>query len=824
MFLQELCLEQDFEQEIEQISFDIDQEKLRLFLTKAPPMLGGEYLSLEFLQDLMAEIKESVFSEAKEKGIRSYLRENFPNWLQLGHVYFHLAENKNNVHKPFAFLATYSSKQSEGRVRHLPLGQALKHYSSANKKVLLNMLQPVQKASFESSLVKELVESGQIYKPVPWSPNEAHRFLMDIPKFEENGIIVRVPLWWNKKAPPRAKVQVRVGDRLKHHINVDALLNFDVSLSIGAEKVSKEDWQKLLESNERLVFLNGKWVEVDQKAIQSSLDHWHTIMTHAHEEGISFTEAMRLLSRANITKNDQTLALDHDWTDFVAGKEILKFLDQVHDPRLGKDLDLLLKKDLQATLRPYQKKGVAWLYCLYQLSLGGCLADDMGLGKTIQILSLLLLIKKRHNAPLSLLVLPTSLMSNWLAELRKFAPSLKVVVFHSSSDQKIPKKADELQEYDLAMTTYGSVRRFDLLRKVSWDMIILDEAQAIKNSVAMQTKAIKALSARVRFVLTGTPIENRLEDLWSLFDFACPSLLGSRVEFASFTSALSKNEMRDYTPLRKLIQPYVLRRLKTDQTIIKDLPAKIERETYCYLTKHQASLYQSSVDEFFKLLDSDLSGMKRKGLILAFLMRFKQICNHPSQYLADGGYELEKSGKIKRLLEICEEINERQEKVLVFTQFREITDILDRYLSETFGQKGYVLHGGTTPKKRAKMVESFQKEEGGPYFVLSLKAGGTGLNLTQANHVIHFDRWWNPAVENQATDRAYRIGQKKNTLVHKMVCKGTIEEKISHIIREKSELAEKIIEGGEEIRFSELSNDEIMDLVKLDLKAIALDS
>ena len=348
---------------------------------------------------------------------------------------------------------------------------------------------------------------------------------------------------------------------------------------------------------------------------------------------------------------------------------------------------------------------------------------------------------------------------------------------------------------------------------------MLDEAQAVKNPAARQTRSVKQLKAAAKIALTGTPVENRLTDLWSIFDFLCPGLLGSVKAFGEFVKRLEQREQADYAPLRKLVAPYILRRLKTDRSIIADLPEKTEMQAFCRLTKKQAVLYEQAVRELARLLKQK-EGIERRGTILAFLLRLKQICNHPAQWLAAGDYPPEDSGKFRRLGELCEEIAERQEKTLVFTQFREMTGPLEAWLRTVFGRPGLVLHGQIAVGKRKQLVDAFQRDDGPPFFVLSLKAGGTGLNLTAASHVIHFDRWWNPAVENQATDRAFRIGQKKNVVVHKFVCQGTIEEKIDAMIRDKKALAEEILEAGVPKLITEMGDRELLDLVKLDVSTI----
>jgi non-specific serine/threonine protein kinase len=481
-------------------------------------------------------------------------------------------------------------------------------------------------------------------------------------------------------------------------------------------------------------------------------------------------------------------------------------------------------KALKGTLRPYQQVGMRWLYLLAKLGLGACLADDMGLGKTIQVLSLLLVLKKQSLGKLdndkpSLLVAPASLLANWAAELKRFAPSLKVMVAHTSamsSDSLKTLSADSLADVDVVIASYGTLLRISWLTETCWRLAVLDEAQAIKNPNAKQTRSAKMLKAGSRFALTGTPVENRLGDLWSIFDFINPGLLGSAKEFTKLTKRLADRTHNPYGPLRELVRPYILRRLKTDKSVISDLPDKTEVKAFCQLSRKQAALYQQAVDDLAEQLDT-AEGIRRKGLVLSFLMRFKQICNHPSQWLGDSSWSEPDSGKWARLRDIAEVIAARQEKVLVFTQFREVTAPLASFLGSIFGRPGLVLHGETPVKSRKDLVRRFQEDEAVGFFVLSLKAGGTGLNLTAASHVVHFDRWWNPAVENQATDRAYRIGQNKNVLVHKFVCQGTVEEKIDAMIESKRQIAQDMLEGGADLLLTEMNDDELLKLVALDL-------
>ncbi len=790
-------------------------------LLSAPPMRGAEYLSATVLQTLRATLDRWVCDEIQHSGgLDALLAKKAPRWHQVGRVCFHLAENKNDPDYPFAFMATYAPELSaEGRLRHQPLSRALQEYAGAkNKKALIRLLSPVQLAAESSPVIKALVDSGDLYHPLAWLPGEAYAFLKDAALYEQCGVVVRLPDWWKKRSRPR--IGITIGESKKRNFNADSLLDFKLHIALGEEQLSKAELKKLLTAENGLTFIRGQWVEVDQEKLSEALAHWKTVEAEAGKGGLTFAEGMRLLAGAPADLGRDEIEESREWAFVQPGKWLSSQLEALRSPAQMRAANP--GSALKASLRPYQQEGVNWLRLLTRLGLGACLADDMGLGKTMQIIALLLVEKKRLREKPALLVLPASLLANWQAELARFAPSLRCLFLHSSqhSKQALAAMADDpaaLNNIDVVLTTYGTLMRQTWLQQQSWQLLVLDEAQAIKNPTARQTKTVKQIKATSRIALTGTPIENRLSDLWSLFDFLNPGLLGSTKRFKGFVKSLSERKKDQYAPLRNLVSPYILRRMKTDRSIISDLPEKTELSAYCGLSKIQAAQYQQAVTELANAIET-LEGMKRRGLVLAYLMRFKQICNHPSQLLGDGEYDPKQSGKFQRLAALCEEIASRQEKLLVFTQFREMTTPLADFLTQQFGQPGLVLHGGTPVKQRQKRVERFQDEAGPPFFVLSLKAGGTGLNLTQASHVIHFDRWWNPAVENQATDRAFRIGQQRNVLVHKFVCQGTIEEKIDALIKEKTALATDLLEGGAETVLTEMDNDALIDLVSLDIE------
>ena len=804
--------------------------ELESLVIAAPPLPGAEYLKADTLLCLWRELDVLAFAEIGETdgGAQAWLRKQNPVWSLVGRVTFHLAENKRDPDRPFAFLATYIQRISEqAKPQYLPLGHALQEHAGArNRDALLTLLAPVQRAAAKSSLARELVESKRIYQPQAWTPKEAHRFLRDIPLFEDSGLLVRLPDWWRPGRPTRPAVSVTVGENKPAGLGLDALLDFKVELSLDGEILTTDEWTRLA-SADGLVLLRGKWVEVDRAKLDTVLAHWKALERARAEGGLSFAEGLRLLSGAQPGDGAPEVETEdvRAWSAVRAGGWLEQTLATLRQPSAADAVGDDTPAGLRATLRPYQRDGVRWLAFLARLRLGACLADDMGLGKTLQVLAALIQLRTdQPGAAPALLVLPASLLGNWRAEAERFAPSLHLWVAHPSEcgsealADAARNPAAALAGVDLVLTTYGLVGKQDWLRRLNWSAVILDEAQAIKNPGARQSRAVKELKAPVRFALTGTPVENNLGDLWSLFDFLNPGLLGGAADFTRYTRRMAEaEESGAFAPLRQLVRPYILRRLKSDRSVISDLPDKTEVRAFCSLTKRQAVLYADAVRELTARL-AEVQNLQRRGVVLSYLMRLKQLCNHPAQFLGSADYAPEDSGKFQRLAELAGEIASRQEKVLVFTQFREMTGPLHHFLAGIFNRPGLVLHGGTGVKDRRGLVEQFQREDGPPFFILSLKAGGTGLTLTEAGHVIHFDRWWNPAVENQATDRAYRIGQKKNVLVHKFVCRGTLEEKIDRLITEKQSLADEVLADGGEVPLTEMGNDELLKFVSLDLR------
>jgi non-specific serine/threonine protein kinase len=799
----------------------------------APPMRGGEYLSLDTMERIWTELDDYARRDivASRGGVSIWLRARSPLWHRVGRVCFHLAENRHDPERPFAFLATYAPRLLDGaRVEYQPLGRALEEHALAqDRPALMRLLTPLQAASERCPWVKELVDSGEVFHPLRWAPREAHRFLKDVPLLEASGLLVRVPDWWTQR-PARVRATASVGRSRGADFSAQSMLEFRIDLAVEGEPLTPAETDELLAGEDGLRYLKGRWVEVDREKLQAALLQWKRVEREAGRDGVSFLEGMRLLSGATLRPELAPLFDGESaaWSEVRAGPWLSDRLRELRTP--GALRGALPGPALRATLRPYQETGVRWLNFLSHLGLGACLADDMGLGKTIQVIALLLVQKRQSLAgggP-ALVVLPASLLANWKLEIERFAPSLRVRVAHPSLEraEELASAATDPARYvsgtDVVLTSYGMVARQEWFAATRWRLVVVDEAQAIKNPGSRQSQAVKRLRGEARIALTGTPVENRLTDLWSIFDFLSPGLLGSHAAFREFVQRLDRRPEEPYRPLRQLVSPYLLRRTKADRSVIADLPDKTEVKVFCPLSRKQAALYGQAVRELEGALARS-EGIERRGVVLSFILRFKQICNHPSQWLAADTYSPQESGKFLRLRTLCEEIAARQEKALVYTQFRTMTEPLARFLAGPFGRRGLVLHGQVAVKHRQRLVEEFQREDGPPFFVLSLKAGGTGLNLTAASHVLHFDRWWNPAVENQATDRAYRIGQKRNVMVHKFMCQGTIEERIDAMISEKTSLAGEILEGGVPPMITELGDRELMELVRLDVSALGED-
>ncbi len=775
------------------------EETIELLLDSVPFVLGAEFVTRTWIKRQYRKLL-AVFS----KQIKSYTGRvslYFAEKNQKLHVpervFFHLVENSEGEF-PFAFLATYATKGDGGRVRHVPLQYALTEYRDERSK-LLELLSCLNKAAEVSALIGRFMESGELFHPLGLTAEEAYQFLNDVAALENCGILCRIPNWWKKRYSAFA-VTVKMGDEKPSLLGLDALLHMAPSLTVGGIPLTEEEIRDLLTQTEGLFFIKGKWVEVNHEKLKRLLAEMKQ-----YDGDISLLDALRSEMHYAYDSEDEAPVITN-------GKWLGGLLKSLRNPRKQKSIGV--PDGFSGELRPYQEVGYQWLLQMNRLGFGACLADDMGLGKTVQILAFLEALRAQKPNGNVLLIVPASLLGNWQKEAARFTPDLPVEILHGAHAATLSERFVQSAAF-LTVTTYRMAMSIEALEEPVWDCIILDEAQAIKNPAAKQTRQIKKLKSRMRIAMTGTPIENDLSNLWSLFDFLNKGLLGSMEEFRSFCRGLEQNP-EGYAKLKNMIAPFLLRRVKTDKKIISDLPDKLEQLDYVTLSPKQTVLYRKLLAETSEKVENS-DGMQRRGIVLALLLHLKQICNHPDQYLGTEEYSPAQSGKFELLKQLAQTIAEKRERMLVFTQFKELTGHLDDYLAEVFGRRGGVIHGGVPVRERNAIVERFQSESYVPYLVLSVRAGGTGLNLTKANHVIHFDRWWNPSVENQATDRAFRIGQDKNVMVHKFVCKGSVEEKIDALISSKKELAENVIGAGGENWITEMSNDELMKLLRLEV-------
>jgi len=642
---------------------------------------------------------------------------------------------------------------------------------------------------------------------------QTYTFLREAaPLLEQSGFGVLVPQWWRKRYKRLGVHATLSPTDGKGILNLDALVRFRWQLALGDQTLTPEEFAHLAALKRPLVQVRGEWVELQPEQIEAAIRFWEK---RAAEEEMTLRQALQM-----------GLAEEGKVGDLpVVGVEAKGWVRDLLRRLSGSEplTELPPPQGFVGQLRPYQVRGFSWLDFLHRWGLGACLADDMGLGKTIETIALILhdLEEGRADGPV-LVLCPTSVVGNWAREIARFAPSLQVMVHHGSDRASGEEFAAQAGQAHVVISTYALARRDEeTLRAVEWGGVVLDEAQNIKNPAAKQTQAIRRLPAGYRVTLTGTPVENRLAELWSIMQFLNPGYLGSQ---KSFHTRLARpieryQDQEAAAHLRQLVRPFVLRRVKTDPTIIQDLPEKLEHKVYCTLTPEQATLYQAVVEDVMLQVE-EAEGIQRKGLVLSMLTQLKQICNHPAHFLKDGSSLPERSGKLARLGEMLEEVLSVNERALVFTQFAEMGMLLQQYMGDLFGGEVLFLYGGTPAKQRDRMIARFQEERHGPaVFVLSLKAGGLGLNLTRANHVFHFDRWWNPAVESQASDRAFRIGQTKDVWVHKFLCVGTLEERIDELIESKKALAESIIGAGESW-LTALSTDQLRELVTLSREAV----
>lgn len=681
----------------------------------------------------------------------------------------------------------------------------------------------------QETVLKGLGLAAKFYEPIAQSlenpmPNycelnaiEAYQFIRSVAwQLQDNGLGVILPKGLGEGAGEKrlgvkieAKVELKKGERL----NLNSLLNYNLKVAVGDRNLTQKEFQNLLDQKSPIVEIGGEWLALQPADVKAAQDIFNQANNNLN---LTVEDALRLSS-----SEGETIAK----LPVVSFESSGALADLINSVNNNQKIDILkTPKDFQGTLREYQKVGFSWLYFLEKWNLGACLADDMGLGKTVQLIAFLLTLKQEKLLTKPILIIcPTSVLNNWEREIAKFAPSLNVIIHHGDNRSKDKTFVKEAKKQDVIITSYALIYRdFDSLNPVEWQGVVLDEAQNIKNPQAKQTQAVQQLKSDFRIALTGTPVENRLSELWSILEFLNPGYLGTKQFFQRrFTIPIEKyGDQHSLKTLRALVQPFILRRLKTDKNIIQDLPEKQEMNVYCGLSSEQAQLYRDLVNESLEKINES-NGIKRHGLVLSLLMKLKQICNHPAHFLKEEKLNYEpRSGKLLRLEEMLEEVVAEGDRSLIFTQFAEWGNLLQPYLKQKLGVEVLFLSGSTKIEKRQEMVDRFQNDpQGPPIFILSLKAGGTGLNLTKANHVFHYDRWWNPAVENQATDRAFRIGQTQNVQVHKFICSGTLEEKINDILESKKQLAEQTINTGEEW-LSDLDTDQLRNLLILERNAV----
>lgn len=687
----------------------------------------------------------------------------------------------------------------------------------------------------QEKLLAGLGYAGRLFPPISSSLKEksptslglttlqAYTFLREAgPVLEESGFGLLAPPWWNQRGA-RLGVRLRLSPAQgatresisQGKLSFDHLVEYRWELSLGETTLTEDEFRDLASLKTPLVQIRGQWVQLDPEQIDAAIQFWEKQKLRGK---ISLLDAVKM----GMQTGENTVDLPVD--EVVAEDWLKDWMDRFSQP--GRLEMLPQPASLKGELRPYQSYGYAWLSFFRQWNLGACLADDMGLGKTIQTLALLLKEKEilgTFPTPV-LLVAPTSVVTNWEREIRRFAPGLVSYIHMGAGRARGEAFQQAIQNIDMVLTSYPLARLdAEFLQKVKWHAVVLDEAQNIKNPTARQTQAVRSLSAGFRLALTGTPVENRLSELWSIMHFLNPGFLGNREAFrANYALPIERyNDPKAMQKLRQMVNPFILRRVKTDPTVIQDLPEKVETKVYCNLTEEQATLYQAVVQDAMQKVEES-TGMDRRGNVLSMLMKLKQVCNHPVQFLHQVGQAesspaeiVARSGKMERLIAMIEEILAEGDRAIIFSQFAEMGELLSTVLPEVLGVPVLFLHGGTPAKARDGMIRRFQEEPNGPpIFLLSLKAGGTGLNLTRANHVFHFDRWWNPAVENQATDRAFRIGQKRNVQVHKYIAQGTLEEMIDEMIESKKGLAQSLLGTGEGW-LTELSTDDLRDLVQL---------
>lgn len=763
------------------------------------------------LQHLLGQLEELAQIAAAKSDVSEWLQSLHPHWGLVGKIVMHLAETPAPSTTPFARLVTWVEKIGSGKKpQHLPLGRAMQSERAGQ------IWQILQQAATAVPWLQQAMAANTLLNMQTLDSREAYDFLLQVDALQNQGIITMVPDWWQKKAR-RVQMEVQLGQRsVPGAMGGVAGLNYE--LSLHGKPLSQAERQ-LIEGVERgLVLLRGEWVEVDNARLQHLRQAWQKL-EQLCEHGFGITQAMRwalLGPYAGL----QAAADDLAWQQVHLGEALQQRLQADSNSEL---LPQGQVEGLQAKLRGYQLEGLQWMLRMCSYGAGVCLADDMGLGKTLQVIALLWWLKQQKFAEskcFALVLAPASLLFNWRRELQRFAPQLRVYVEHADFNKQ---QSASREDCDVVISSYGMLRRGALQWKDAWEVLVFDEAQNIKNPASAQAQAMYKVRAAYRIALSGTPIENSAMDVWSIMQVLNPGLLGSANEFEAFLQQVPDS----YARVRRLLAPFVLRRLKSDPQVAPELPPKIEKVEYLLPTRQQSILYARLLTEFKTILQQckpqeqhdeakqQQLTMQRQGAVLSYLSQFKQLCNHPALWHGQGDFSPQHSAKMLRLGEVATELASRGEALIVFTQYKQMCAPLAEFLAQKMGRAGLMLHGSTPVAQRQALVERFQAADGPPFFVISLKAGGTGLTLTRAHFVLHFDRWWNPAIENQATDRSHRIGQKQQVEVLKLALQGTLEERIDLILSAKQQLADDLLgnSSANNVEWAKMSDEQLLQLL-----------
>lgn len=764
-------------------------------------------LSIAFQRRLWRFLRSALLTKLEETGqtLVERLAESHPLWPVIGDLNITIAHARGNPGLPFSFALHYidglstTATVSFSSVRG-PI-QGASHVTGFGD-YLCGVL---EKAAERSPTLSRLLDSQEIFAPCGLIPRDAHALLLDLPGLEEAGVHTKVPSWWEQRKPPRLASRTYLGGAPPTNSGMGGMLDVRTTYIVDDHELNRAEWCALVdESVNGLVKIRERWVELDRARIEEAMAAWRASEELRERGEVTFSEALTILDSP---RENEPNDLKEPSECFVAGPWLGRARSAIRRQEI---LDEFAPgREFFGVLRPYQRAGVAWLAMLSELGVGALLADDMGLGKTVQVIALIAGQRRRGRASPLLLVVPASLISNWQGEFEKFAKGIAVTVAHRNFDGM-----DNALSADLVLTSYGTLRQHQQLRERDWDTVVLDEAQMIKNSSTKLARALKSLSAHRRVALTGTPIENHPGDLWSLMDFLNPGALGTATAFRK-QWRLAQTDPRAMEELRAKVHPFMLRRRKTDPEIALELPEKVEVNAYCGLSGTQADLYSQVL--VAQNWAKKAEGVERSAAVLTTIQNLKQICDHPALYLRRGNYDPGISDKFLRLQRICEQIAASGEKALIFTQFATLTVPLAEHLGQVFGRSGLIFDGKTPLNRRSEIVAEFQRDDGPPFMVLTIKVGGLGLNLTAASHVIHFDLWWNPAQETQATDRVHRIGQSRRVVIHRLICRGGIEEKIDQLLQRKRAIAEELMGADvEEKSLARMTDEELLHLFELD--------